>query len=174
MVIHSHKCNARFDEDAQGEPPICSSQDGKYDTNHKTGTVNLCEDCMFNEYGSSKKGAGKACKNMIRLYILVEGSPIPLVLCLPPTSINGWQNYRLASLAPKAMKPIEVLTEFTLSPQTSKSGIKYSVVKPKLLGKLDAATAETMRYFAKGFAPEVEITADDYNTVPEKDGKNAG
>lgn len=171
VVIHSHQCNARFDESAQGEPPICSSQDGKYGIDAETGDVIQCENCPYNKYGSASKGRGKACKNMIRLYIMIEGSPIPLVLTLPPTSIEGWQNYRLVSLPPKRLKPVDVLTEFTLSPQTSKSGNKYSVVKPKLVGKLDANTSEMMRYFASGFTPQVDVSADDYNVAPPKDGE---
>lgn len=163
VVIHSHKCNARFDEDSTGEPPICSSMDGEYGTDAESGEVHTCSKCPYNQYGSSSKGSGKACKNMIRLYMMVEGSPIPLVISLPPTSIKSWQNYRLGVLASRKLKPVEAVTELTLTPQVSKSGNKYSVVRPKLVGKLDEAGAEAARFFASGFVPKVEITADDYN-----------
>ena len=168
IVIHSHKCNARFDEDSSGEPPICSSMDGLVGTEPETGEMHGCLDCPYNKYGSSEKGAGKACKNMIRLYMMIEGSPIPLVLSLPPTSLKSWQNYRLGVLAPLKLKPVDVVTELTLTPQVSKSGNKYSVVKPRLIGKLDDAAAETARFFASGFVPRVEISADDYNKGKEE------
>lgn len=169
VVIHSHKCNAYFDENASGEPPICSSIDGKYGTNRESKETSRCECCPLNQFGTSSKGSGKACKNMIRLYIMTEVSPIPLVLSLPPTSIRAWQNYRIGVLAPRALKPADVVTEFTLTPQTSKAGIKYSMVNMKLAGKLSPEAAETARFFAQGFCPEVEMSAYDYNTVPAKE-----
>ena len=171
VVIHSHKCNARFDESVLGEPPICSSMDGKIGLNAETGEACGCVDCPYNEFGSSSKGAGKACKNMIRLYMMVSGSPIPLLISLPPTSMKGWQAYRISTLAAKGLKPSEVVTELTLTVATNKAGIKYSVIKPRLVGKLGPEDAEAARFFASGFAPKVEITADDYNAAAPKEGE---
>lgn len=174
VIIHSHKCNARFDEDSVGEPPICHSMDGVYGISvldGDEGEVHACSRCPYNEYGSSLRGTGKACKNMIRLYMMVEGSPIPLVISLPPTSLKSWQNYRLGTLAPLRLKPCEVVTELTLTPQVSKSGNKYSVVKPKLIGKLDATGVDAAKFLASGFVPHVEITADDYNRGDDESKK---
>lgn len=164
VVIHSHKCNARFDESQLGEPPLCSSMDGKIGVNAQTGEACGCLDCPYNEYGSSAKGPGKACKNMIRVYMIVEGSPIPLLISLPPTSMKNWQAYRISTLAAKGLKPCDVVTELTLTSATNKAGIKYSVIKPRLIGKLSPEDAEAARFFAAGFAPKVEISAEDYNT----------
>ena len=94
VVIHSHKCNARFDENQTGEPPVCSSMDGITGLDRENGELSNCASCPYNEYGSSIKGSGKACKNMIRLYMMVEGSALPLLISLPPTSLKAWQNYR--------------------------------------------------------------------------------
>lgn len=173
VIIHSHKCNARFDEDSVGEPPVCTSMDGVVGTDAETGEMRSCKDCPYNQYGSSEKGSGKACKNMIRLYMMTEGTPIPLVISLPPTSIKPWQNYRLGVLAPAKLKPSEVVTELSLTPQVSKAGIKYSIVKPRLVGKLSESEAEMARFFASGFTPRVEITADDYNKSDEKENVDA-
>ena len=174
VVIHSHKCNARFKEGTLSEPPVCSSMDGLTGTELESGECHGCLDCPYNEYGSSPKGnGGKACKNMIRLYLMIEGSPIPLVLTLPPTSLNAWRNYRLSVLAPQRIKPVEVVTEFSLSPQTSKSGQVYSAVNVRLIGKLDPQAAEMARFFASGFAPKLDITADDYDRRESKEETNA-
>lgn len=172
VVIHSHKCNARFDESVLGEPPVCSSMDGKVGINAETGEACGCIDCPYNEYGSSAKGPGKACKNMIRLYMMVPGSPIPLLISLPPTSMKGWQAYRISTLAAKGLKPAEVVTELTLTSASNKAGIKYSVIKPRLVGKLSPEDAEAARFFASGFTPKVEISADDY-VAKESEGANA-
>lgn len=165
VVIHSHKCNARFNEGTMGEPPVCSSMDAKIGLDRETGGVCGCLDCPYNEFGSSTKGTGgKACKNMIRLYMMVPGSPIPLLVSVPPTSMKNWQNYRINTLAAKGLKPVEVVTELTLTSATSKSGNKYSIIKPRLVGKLSPEDAEAARFFASGFTPRVEITEEDYNT----------
>ena len=173
VVIYSHKCNARFDESTLGEPPICSSMDGKVGLNTETGEACGCLDCPYNEYGTSAKGPGKACKNMLRLYMMVPGSPIPLMISLPPTSLKRWQAYRINTIAAKGLKLGEVVTELTLTSATNKAGVKYSVIVPKLVGKLSPENAEAARFFASGFAPKIEITADDYNTAEPKESEGA-
>lgn len=167
VIIHNHKCNAYFEEDSTGNsPPICSSVDGKYGLDVSTGEHKSCDKCPLNEYGSSSKGKGKACKNMHRLYILTEGCPFPITLSLPPTSLRAWQNYRLSVLASSKLKPHEVVTEFTLAAETNSMGIKYSVVKFKLCGKLD----DKNKIIAVSFTQDItkiqpELTGDDYNRL---------
>lgn len=163
VVIHSHKCNAMFEEGSRNSPPLCSSVDGVIgcDANGE----HVCEDCPMNQYGTAKggAGAGKACKNMIRIYMMTEGCPIPLVLTLAPTSLAGWQSYRLGVLGPKRLKPHEVVTEFSIKLETSRGGDQYSVVRPKLVGLLPDAAKAHAAYFASGFQPKVVMEADDYN-----------
>jgi len=167
IIVHNHKCNAYFDEDAVGNsPPICSSMDGECGLNKSTGEINQCKECILNEYGSSSKGAGKACKNMHRLYILTEGCAIPIALSLPPSSLKGWQNYRMSVLAMKKLKPHEVVTEFTLTAVTSPLGHKYSVVKFKLLGRLNDETKQIAGLFAQDVTKTTAaITGEDYNRL---------
>ncbi|MCI8388942.1 MAG: hypothetical protein HFE63_10835 [Clostridiales bacterium] len=170
VIVFNHNCNAYFDEDSSGNnPPICSSMDGITGIDTEYGECFNCKICSRNVYGTAKNGRGKACKNMHRLYIMTEGSPVPLMLSLPPTSLKSFQNYRLSTLAAKRLKPCEVVTEFSLTPQQSQSGQKYSVVKFKLLGKLPDGSAKIAQYFAeqmKAAASKIpEISADDYNRV---------
>lgn len=164
VVIHSHKCNALFEEGTQGDPPICSSMDGLVGYNAANEEDCGCMDCPHNKFGTGKNGVGKACKNMIRLYMMVEGSPIPLVLSLPPTSMRGWQNFRLGVLGPRRLKPHEVVVELSLSAEQNKAGIKYSVVKPRLVGALSEKDKACAAFFASGFRPSVKMSAEDYNT----------
>lgn len=167
VVIHSQKCNARFDEDTRGLPPVCASSDGviglEGDVEH------VCADCPFNRFKTAKKGGGKACKNMIRLYMMVEGSPIPIVLSLPPTSIEGWRNYRLGVLGPRQLKPYEVVTELSLTAETNRAGDRYSVVRPRLIGRLSDADKANAAFFASGFQPQLVVDESDYDTE-EKEG----
>lgn len=176
VIIKAHKCNARWaDEDVTGVPPVCSSMDGIEGTNIETGECDTCADCPYNKYGTSTKGSGKgkACKNMVRLYIMTEGNPIPLILSLPPTSLKNWQNYRVSTLAAQGLKPMDAVTQMTLVPMTSATNQKYSVVKFKLAGRLNDDQRAVARMFAQGFAPSVELSGDDYN-VPKEAENDAG
>lgn len=164
VILHNHACNAWFDEESNGNsPPICSSMDGITGINAVSGECCSCDGCPQNEYGSSLKGEGKACKNMHRLYLLTEGSPVPMILTLPPTSMRNFKNYRLGTLAVNKLKPHEVVTEMTLSPQVSKSGQKYSVVKFKMLGKLADADKNISATMSLALKPTVEVNGEDYN-----------
>lgn len=169
VVIHSQKCNARFDEGSRGLPPVCASPDGVIGI--EGGVEHVCADCPFNRFGTAKNGTGtgKACKNMIRLYMMVEGSPIPIVLSLPPTSIEGWRNYRLGVLGPRQLKPYEVVTELSLTVKSNRAGDQYAIVKPRLIGRLSDADKANAAFFASGFQPQVVVDESDYSTE-DKEG----
>lgn len=168
VIVYNHNCNAYFDEDTTGNtPPVCSSMDGVIGFDSELGEAVACKNCPRNVYGTAKNGRGKACKNMHRLYIMTEDSPIPLVLTLPPTSLEAFKNYRTKVLAVKRLKPNAVVTEFSLASQQSQTGQKYSVVKFKLLGKLAPNQAEVAEYFTEQFktaaARAFEMSGEDYN-----------
>lgn len=168
VIVYNHNCNAYFDEDATGNtPPVCSSMDGVIGFDAETGEPVACKNCPRNAYGTAKNGRGKACKNMHRLFIMVEDVPIPTLLTLPPTSLTAFQNYRTKVLAAKKFKPNEVVTEFSLTSAQSQTGQKYSVVKFRLLGKLASDQAEVARYFTEQLKAAAsrasEMTGEDYN-----------
>ena len=172
VIVYSHLCNARFDPASRGDPPRCSSLDAKMGIDEE-GVVRDCETCPYNQYGSAGEGKrGKACKNMMRLYILTDSSPIPILLTLPPTSLKAWQTYRyglsLDQLTPKA-----VLTELKLKTAVSKtSGDKYAQVKPRLVGLLSEDARRIAEMFAGGFAPRIEVSENDYDTREDADGSS--
>lgn len=171
IIIHSHKCNALFAQGDLKSPPICSSLDGITGVN-ADGEIERCADCPHNEFGSAGEGRkGKACKNMRRLYILTESTPIPFVLSLPPTSIANFQRYRLSSLAGNRLKPYEAITEFALEQKENADGKPYSVVKFKLIGKLTGESLATAAFFAKAFKPRVEMSAEDYSRGGQADAE---
>lgn len=167
VVVHSHLCNARFDPASRGDPPICSSMDAKVGID-QDGICTDCESCKYNEFGTAGEGRrGKACKNMMRLYILTDSSPIPILLSLPPTSLKAWQTYRYG-LSLDMLTPKMVLTELSLKTAVSKSsGDKFATVKPRMVGLLSEDARRIAEMFATGFTPKVEITEEDYE---EKEG----
>ena len=90
-------------------PPDCMSTDMV----HGQGTPGgMCKDCPKNEWESAtnadgEKGAGKACKEMVRLFLMLEGTDIPYQLVLPPSSIGSWGRYAMKQLVKKS--PVQMV-----------------------------------------------------------------
>ena len=79
VILFSHNSNAYWPEGSEYDdnvPPLCQSVDGKEGYGEPGG---LCLDCLQNQYGSSQKGAGKACKNMRTIYLLRSGELLSLI-----------------------------------------------------------------------------------------------
>ena len=167
VVVNYHNCNALYlNPEPSNEPPDCSSPDGIKGLDMLNGEIKDCESCPSNQWGSGNgTKRGKACKNMRRLYILVEGSDIPIVMTLPPTSIVGWEKYKSAVLGVRRQTPKEVVTEFSLGAAINGAGIKYSVVQFKPIGVIGNAVQETIKQLGNGESYDNEIEANDYNTV---------
>ena len=168
VISFCHATNALFDrsDDRMDKPPICQSSDGINGID-EDGVVKKCEDCPQNQWGSdSKGGEGKECKNMRRLYILADGCNIPLVMTLPPTSIRNWEDYR-STIAINRNVPSDVVTEFSLTSETSAQGKPYSIVKFKAVGAL----SNENRLAVKELSPEQDLTIanDDYYIGPQPD-----
>jgi len=168
VVANFHNCNALFMNPEPGrEPPVCSSPDGVKGLDLLSGEIKDCASCPNNQWGSGNGGRrGKACKNMRRLYILVEGSNIPIVMTLPPTSIAAWEKYKSVVLGVQRYTPYDVVTEFSLSVAVNGAGTKYSVVSFSAVGALSTSDRSTVRGLASGDTYDKEIIAEDYNTVP--------
>lgn len=172
IIIAHHKNNALFpaatddEEEKMNKPPICASLDGITGVERETGECKDCATCPHNIFGTD--GKGKACKNMHRLYILVEGCPIPVTLSLPPTSLELWRNYAVMDVAASGLDMSEVVTEFGLINETNDAGQKYSIVTFKMVGKVD----DKVKAFcvdagnALEQAPRLAIEADEYNREP--------
>lgn len=171
VIIAHHKNNALFEgsgDEKMNTPPICSSTDGILGADHRTGECKNCETCPYNEFGSA--GKGKACKNMHRLYILVEGSPIPVTLTIPPTSLELWSNYALMDVAASGLEMSEVVTEFSLTNAMNEAGQKYSLVNFKLVGKVSREVVEFCEKMGSAIeqSPRLAIAPEDYNREPVK------
>ena len=93
VIIYTHRVNGYWSralgDGEGGAAPVCSSMDGKTGINTTTGECISCDTCPLNQYGSDPKdGAGKACKNMRRIYLMGSGDPNCYLLTVPPTSIK--------------------------------------------------------------------------------------
>src|SRR5690606_3893940 len=127
VIVDHHRVNAYWPAafSGQGQAPACSGLDGKLGVATPgsglpwAGRENACANCAFNQFGSADDGAGKACKNMVRLYVLREGEAFPLMLTLPPTSIRNWANYLAKRVLGRGLRPHQVVTRIGLKREQS-------------------------------------------------------
>ena len=182
VIIFTHRMNAYWahkfgeaDEDGNtNKVPDCSSMDGKTGMVRETGEIRDCATCPFNQFGSD--GAGKACKNMRRLYILRDGKPDVYLLTVPPTSLKDI-NKALKALMGKTKTPYtRQIVTFKLSIAESKDKIKYSRVslerKALLPDKLFPVTQKLRSELKKSYE-SVAITSGDYVAATPETQNNA-
>ena len=110
-------------------PPECYSLDGK--TGSKYGD---CRTCKYNQFRSAPNGgAGKACRNQIKLFIQLDGKAIPLTMLISPVNIAAFsQNYLVDTLAQRGLPYWKVRTKFTVS---KLKGEKFGRIKCEIAGE---------------------------------------
>lgn len=158
VVLDYYPINAFWAKEYSGEknPPDCSS----LDTITGTGSLEYgipkgqkCATCPKNQWGSDPKGGrGKACKNIIRVFLLQEGSILPVLLALPPTSTGNWKEYvrRLTT----RMKPYYgVVTTVKLEKDKNDGGIEYSKAVFGKAADLSKQEAKALKEFAASLKP---------------------
>lgn len=133
-------------EDTDGnQPPDCASEDGEVGNgslgprsdDNPTGS---CATCPMNEWGSAATVSGKdddrgkACKEMRRLYVIRPDSVLPIVITLPPTSIQPMRKYFLR-LASKGVSYWKVVTRLELE-RHDEGGLKWATVQPSVVRQL--------------------------------------
>lgn len=149
--------NTKFD--GSNDPPDCYSNDGEFGIGDPGGD---CASCPFNQYGtavsdSGEPGEGKACGERRLLFVLPEDSIIPIVLSVPPSSINDVKKYRVRLL--RGQKRINsVVTSITLEKDKNKTGIEFSRVKFTSVADLDPQAAARMREYASAISGAVAAT----------------
>jgi len=138
IILHIQNGNVwwekSFDETGGNVPPDCYSLNGiKPSPQSNMMQANTCRECKQNVFGSDGK-RGKACKNMKRIYVLMDGYELPVRITAPPTSIRAVNEYG-SFLANKGIPSyIMVETQFNLKAASNKDGIKYSEINPIALG----------------------------------------
>ena len=135
--------------------PVCRSSDGLRGVDSE-GCVHACAGCPQNKFGSDGK-RGKACKNSVKLYILRDGLPLPMILHISSTGINPYNKYVENLLLPKKrgqvpMRPVQVVTRIGLKTEQNADGIKYSKPTFEAIGKLDDTTRDAVRCIADQLA----------------------
>ena len=116
VILHVRKANAYFSgpyNPSEAVAPDCGSSDGIKPDQGESIQHTDCKTCPRNQFGSSKTGAGKACKNMKVVYLRLNNGLFPTSLTVPPTSIRAVDSY-LMNLASQGTPMNAVLTKFEL------------------------------------------------------------
>ena len=164
VVFYARDFNVFFDDDKPKEPPICTSSDAVSGYNRETEETCDCATCPRNK---SKNGGRKECRNKVRLYILTQGTPVPLCVDVPPASRTHWSKYKRSMQHFGFLQPHEVLTELYIDTAVDQQGHKYGQVRMRMLGKLDSETVQKVELIQQFFKPEIfeadfeEITNND-------------
>ncbi|MCL2817452.1 MAG: hypothetical protein FWD39_03575 [Clostridiales bacterium] len=174
VILHHHTLNAYYKTKYTGgnNPPDCGSFDGVTGEGDPGGN---CKSCPLNQFGTADEGAGKACKNRRRIYVLREGEVFPLLLSLPTGSLKEFTKY-IKKLLGKGKKSNMVVTRFSLKKATSSGGVVYSqaqfaidrVLIPQEQVLIDNLT-EQVKAYSRQVAFDAETSID--ITVDEETGE---
>lgn len=176
VLVFTHRTNGywpgAYGDDDGSKAPVCSSMDGKTGIWAETGEVRDCESCPYNDYGTAvdQKGQqtrGKACKNMRRLYLMMNGDPSLYLLTVPPTSIKE-VNKQLAKIIGSGTPYTGMVTKLTLEKAKNANGVQYNKVVLQKGQPLPPAVAEqavAIRQRIKEQYKNVALTLDDYTTA---------
>ena len=171
VIIFTHRMNAywaqKFGEAGEdgniNKSPDCSSMDGKQGVNRETREIRTCDTCPYNQFGSD--GKGKACKNMRRLYIMMDNRPDIYLLTVPPTSIKDVNKALKKIMGQQHIPYSRMIVTFKLNVVENADKIKYSKVTLEKTGLLPEALYKTtaeLRKAMKQSYESVAITTDDY------------
>jgi len=179
VILFTHRLNGYWpnafgtSSNPEDKVPLCSSMDSKTGFNPTTGEVTSCENCPLNQYGTGvdDKGnpkKGKACKNMRRIYLMMDGDPNFYLLTVPPTSIKD-VNKQLAKILASGTPYTSMIVGFTLEKAQNSNGVAYSKVVVKKKGLLPpdaAAQVLKLRNQIKAQYQSMTLTLDEYAAAP--------
>ena len=136
VVIYYHRARGHWAEEEK--IPRCSSMDGVHGTmaDATNGQPLLCATCVFNPTYTRNFGDKANCKELRRLFVLLEGDRYPVLLTLSPTSIGRWDNYTSA-LRRKGVALISAYTVLRLESAEAR-GQTYAKILAELGPKLPA------------------------------------
>ena len=120
-------------------PPECSSFDSINGFGSPDGQPPAAHDCMtcvHNQWGTSSRGNGKACREQRLLFLIRPEDLLPIVIQVPVTSIEPWRKYVVnLSLGPQ-LPYWHAYTRLALT-KVEGEGVPYSVIVPTLAGVVD-------------------------------------
>ena len=141
-------------------PPDCVSDDGATGFGSRwqgdTQGAHACESCPLAQFGSARRpdgqpARGQACKQVKILFFLPPESILPVVVSLPPTSIQPVKRFFLGLLG-RMIRPHQVEVSLSLEKAQSKDGVGYARAVPKLVRRLSEIEIQRIASVAAGLA----------------------
>ena len=183
VIVFTHRMNGYWPgsygtgDSGEDKIPLCSSMDGKTGLQRETGEARHCDTCPLNQFGSADdgQGKGKACKNMRRLYLMLNNDPNIYLLTVPPTSIKD-VNRHLVKIMGSGVPYTGMIVGLKLEKAVNVNGVAYSKVvleKKGLLPPAASVRAQETRRQVKEQYQNLAITMDDYIGVPQVDAAPA-
>lgn len=178
VMVFTHLMNARWKDDFGGESkaPVCSSWDAKVGFNTETNQNCDCDRCPYNQFKDDGSGiTRKECKNMRRIYLMLNGKPNLYMLVVPPTSLRDVRT-QLKRIMSGGRTYTSMVLSFTLTGAVSKGGQDYAKISIKKAGDLTVeqwTAARQMRESIKESYKNVTITSDDYYTPEDEAPQSA-
>lgn len=173
VIVDHYPVNAFWKEKytGQGNPPDCSSRDGKVGIGDPGGS---CKTCPYGGEGEDawdsarelygEEHSGKACKNMRRVFLYRDGDMFPLLIALPPTSVKPLAAH-IQKIITRGMRSYHVVTKVALTKAQSKKGIAYSKAQFTIAGVLSDEQRQQMEAYVQQIRPltrDLEILDDEY------------
>lgn len=185
-VFENSYYDAVFDED-HPTPPACFAlsldQDELAPHESSPDKQNeICDGCPQNEWGTAKKGRGKACSNKRRLVLFnaededfSESEMVTLII--PPTSLRNWKGY-VKSLEKRLNRPpFGVVTKLTIDEESDWPVVGFELVEPidnpeviqvLISRKAEAEELALVPIDTSGYEPPEETTRKPKGRVREK------
>jgi hypothetical protein len=131
-----------------GAKPDCQSSDLISGRGNPGG---LCATCPYSKWGSDPKGGdGQACKTVGTLFVIKPGEMLPIVVPVPVASVGPLKKF-MVKLSSMNTKYSNAILSLGLEQMQTKKGIKYSRIKPKVLGVLPEAARAQIDEYIKAF-----------------------
>lgn len=167
VIVYKQKTRGYWIKGADDNVPECSSMDGITGVT-RDGQERSCVTCPMNQWGSGEDEAGnatagKACKEMRRVFFVLPGYQLPAFVSFPPTSLKSFDEYISARLT-KGLADVAVETVATLTPE--KAGkFQYAVGRFKLgdpVPPREMMRLAKMRGAMQQAAEAMGVESDDY------------
>ncbi len=140
--------------------PDCFSADGVTGSGCEEAGIpagQLCAKCPKGQWGSARRGGkGKDCADKIRIHVLMEGSVFPIIIDLPPTSLENFRDY-IKRLANKVKPFYGVVTKIKLDKDKTDGNIEYSRATFSRAADLTPAEKKAIKGYIETLKPSMQV-----------------
>jgi len=119
-----------------GGAPDCASLDGLTPYT-KDPQAEKCFNCPLNKFGTRQKGRGKACRDIKRVILLMEGHELPLRLSISSSNIRSLDQY-LNDVRDRGMPIGTMLTRVKAVGAENADGVKFTGIEFSTIRQLKA------------------------------------